>query len=118
MKGNNPTMLSETTDGYEPVEKLDENKFSFGFIPDKRKFFTMPVEIDGEKYFQYFFQRRTESQTNWASTTNVGNRFIVTSRLSEAQAKLLTDLYTGETVVLTEAHDPEIGLVGKSVKMC
>ena len=115
LKGNLPTVLPDTEDGYEAGNSLNREKFSFGFTRGQRKFLAMQVDIDGEKFFQYFFQRYGKDKSNWASN----NVFLSTNgAMNSAQVKLMTDLYEGKTVVLTEEHRPVYRLKGKSVKMC
>jgi len=115
LKGNLPTVLPDTEDGYEAGNSLNREKFSFGFTRGQRKFLAMQVDIDGEKFFQYFFQHYAKDKYNWE---NDGQGFIVEGGMNSAQVKLMTDLYEGKTVVLTEEHRPVYRLKGKSVKMC
>ena len=117
LKGNLPTVLpgSEGVDPHTEGNSLNREKFSFGFTLDQRKFVAMQVDIDGEKFFQYFFQHYVNNKYNWE---NDGQGFIVEGGMNSAQVKLMTDLYEGKTVVLTEEHRPVYRLKGKSVKMC
>ena len=117
IKGNTPTVLNGIMDVYRP-EELKKNKLSYGFLPDGRKFLAISVKINGEKYFQYFFQCDEDNETNWRMG-DVGKPFINADSMIKPQAELLAELYEGDSVVLTEVHWPmNRGLVGKSVKMC